>query len=365
MTHEDEILEEDDFLAEQPSAPAAGGVYSATVGEFDAGQRLDKFLARQLPELSRTRVQALIEEGSVSSSGKPVTTLSKKVQVNDVFEVIVPPPVDSTIPAVAMDLDIVYEDDDILVINKAAGMTVHPAPGHYDDTLVNGLLHHCKGSLSGIGGVARPGIVHRIDKDTSGLLVVAKHDQAHASLAKQLKARTLKRIYLAVSWGLIPYGEGSIEADIGRNPRDRKKMAVVKTGGKPAVTHYNVLESYSFNRVVPGKRDTLQREDLAALVECELETGRTHQIRVHMAHHGYALIGDALYAPETDYKLRGSLGASLPPSLYETLLGFKRQALHARALTLIHPATHEEMQFEAPLPDDFLMLLEQLRLLHL
>ncbi|MBM3618716.1 MAG: RluA family pseudouridine synthase, partial [Alphaproteobacteria bacterium] len=241
MTNEYDIPEDDDLLAEDASLEGASpegasGVESVEVGEFEGGIRLDKFLAQRLPDLSRTRVQALIEEGSVTLDGKPVTTLSKKVQVGETYSVQVPPPVDSTIPAVAMELDIVYEDDDLLVINKAAGMTVHPAPGHYDDTLVNGLLHHCKGSLSGIGGVARPGIVHRIDKDTSGLLVVAKNDYAHASLARQLKARTLKRVYLAVCWGLIPYGEGSIEADIGRNPRDRKKMAVVKTGGKPATT---------------------------------------------------------------------------------------------------------------------------------
>lgn len=333
--------------------------------ESDVGIRLDKLLARHLPDLSRTRIQALAEEGAVLHKGKPVASTSQKTRLGDVFEIHVPAPVDSTIKPVAMDLDIVFEDDDILIINKPAGMTVHPAPGHAEDTLVNALLAHCKGSLSGIGGVARPGIVHRIDKDTSGLLVVAKHDSAHAKLARQLKNRSLKRIYLAVCWGLIPYGEGTMEADIGRNPKDRKKMAVVKSGGKPATTHYKVLESYSFNRPVPHKRDTLQREDLASLVECELETGRTHQIRVHFSHHHFPLVGDPLYAPETAYRLRGSLGTALPSQVYNVLMGFNRQALHARTLTLEHPRTGEEMEFEAPLPDDFFTLIDTLRILRL
>lgn len=344
----------------------AGDILSVAVeNPEESGIRLDKLLARHLPELSRTRIQSLLEEGAVTHKGKPASTASLKVKVGDVFEVRVPPPVDSTVKAVAMDLDIVHEDEDILIINKPAGLTVHPAPGHTDDTLVNALLAHCKGSLSGIGGVARPGIVHRIDKDTSGLLVVAKHDSAHAHLSRQLKNRTLKRVYLAVCWGLPPYGEGTIVADIGRNPRDRKKMAVVKSGGKEATTHYKVLESYSFNRPVPGKRDTMQREDLAALVECELETGRTHQIRVHMAHHHFPLIGDPLYAPETSYRLRGSLGTSLPEETYATLMAFDRQALHAQSLTLIHPRSKEPLEFEAPLPDDFFTLVDALRLLHL
>lgn len=330
--------------------------------EAEAGQRLDKLLAARLPDLSRTRIQALLEEGRIArEGGEPLSNASLKVRLGDTFTVLVPPPVVSEIHAVPMDLDIVYEDDDILIVNKDAGLTVHPAPGHYQDTLVNALLAHCEGSLSGIGGVARPGIVHRIDKDTSGLLVVAKHDKAHAHLARQLKNRTLKRTYMAVCWGLPPHGEGTIEADIGRSPRDRKKMAVVKSGGKTATTHYRVLEGFSFNRPSTIRKGVMQREDLAALVECELETGRTHQIRVHFAHVHFPLIGDPTYAPETSFRLRGALGKALPPETLEVLLGFDRQALHAARLELVHPMTKEEMEFEAPLPDDFLMLLDALR----
>jgi 23S rRNA pseudouridine1911/1915/1917 synthase len=330
--------------------------------EAEAGLRLDKVLATRIPDLSRTRIQALLEEGRiVRGDGTILSSASQKVRLGEHYAIAVPPPIESEIRAVEMPLDIIFEDDDILIINKPAGLTVHPAPGHYDDTLVNALLAHCQDSLSGIGGVARPGIVHRIDKDTSGLLVVAKHDKAHAHLARQLKNRTLKRTYLAICWGLPPYGEGTMEADIGRNPRDRKKMAVVKNGGKPATTHYKVLESFSLNKPVVGRKDTLQRVDLASLVECELETGRTHQIRVHFLHHHFPLLGDPVYGSDTSFRLRGSLGKALPPETLEILLGFTRQALHATQLELVHPISKKEMQFEAPLPDDFFMVLDSLR----
>lgn len=330
--------------------------------EAESGLRLDKVLAARLPDLSRTRIQALLEEGRIArGNGTVLTSASQKVRLGEQFTITVPPPVASEICAVEMPLDVIFEDDDILIINKPAGLTVHPAPGHYNDTLVNALLAHCQGSLSGIGGVARPGIVHRIDKDTSGLLVVAKHDKAHAHLARQLKNRTLKRTYMAICWGLPPFGEGTMEADIGRNPRDRKKMAVVKSGGKPATTHYKVLEGFSLNRPVAGHKDTLQRVDLAALVECELETGRTHQIRVHFLHHHFPLLGDPLYGSDTAFRLRGALGAALGEEMVQTLTDFKRQALHAAQLELVHPITKEEMLFEAPLPDDFLTLLAALR----
>lgn len=330
--------------------------------EDDIGLRLDKLLAAHVPDLSRTRIQALLDEGRIArGNGKVLSSASLKVKRDEKFVITVPPPVESAIRAVEMPLDIIYEDDDILVVNKAAGLTVHPAPGHYDDTLVNALLAHCKDSLSGIGGVQRPGIVHRIDKDTSGLLVVAKHDKAHAHLARQLKRRSLKRTYMAVCWGLPPFGEGMMEGDIGRSPRDRKKMAVVPNGGKEAVTHYKVLENFSLNRPVNKRADTMRRIDLASLVECELETGRTHQIRVHFAHHHFPLLGDPVYAPETGFRLRGDLGKGIPEDAMEALMSFKRQALHAAQLVLIHPISKEEMQFEAPLPDDFLMLLDVLR----
>ena len=340
-----------------------GDSYEITVeDEAESGLRLDKLLAGRLPDLSRTRIQALLDEGRITrEDGTALSSASAKVKLGQRYIICVPPPVECEILAVEMPLDIIYEDDDILVVNKAAGLTVHPAPGHYNDTLVNGLLAHCQDSLSGIGGVARPGNVHRIDIDTSGLLVVAKHDKAHAHLARQLKNRTLKRTYLAICWGLPPYGEGTMEADIGRSPRDRKKMAVVQTGGKTAVTHYKVLEHFSINRPSSRHKDTLQRVDLAALVECELETGRTHQIRVHFAHHHFPLLGDPVYAPETSFRLRGALGNALPAEALEALLQFQRQALHAAQLELIHPITKKEMQFEAPLPDDFFTLLSVLR----
>lgn len=334
--------------------------------EEEAGLRLDKLLATRLPELSRTRIQSLLEEGQVrnAETGLVQNSGSSKVRLGQSFLIEVPPPQDSTIKAVDIPLDIIYEDDDLLVINKPAGMTVHPAPGHHDDTLVNALLAHCKDSLSGIGGVARPGIVHRIDKDTSGLLVVAKHDAAHAHLSDQLKKRTLKRTYIAICWGVPKYAEGTIEGDIGRHKHERVKMSVVKEGGKPATTHYTMLESYSCNIDSARHKGTLERHSLASLVECELETGRTHQIRVHFAHEGYALVGDPLYAPETAYRIRGAIGRALPEETRETLLSFNRQALHAAKLMLRHPGTFEEMEFEAPLPEDLEVLIEALQLVN-
>ena len=332
--------------------------------EADSGLRLDKLLARDVADLSRTRIQALLEAGQITDGqGRIISNPSMKVKLGDVFDIKVPPPVSSEMKAVAMDLDIVYEDDDLLVINKPAGLTVHPAAGHADDTLVNALLAHCKGSLSGIGGVERPGIVHRIDKDTSGLLVVAKNDKSHASLARQLKAHTLKRTYNAIVWGVPRLPEGTIEGEIARSKQNRKKMALVKSGGKPATTHFRVLEAFHISRPAPGKRDTMLREPLAALVECQLETGRTHQIRVHFTHHQHPLVGDPLYGQDNALRLRSSLVKSLPEELQETIRGFNRQALHAIELVLIHPTTKEEMQFEAPLPDDFLILLEHFQLL--
>lgn len=331
------------------------------VAPEDAGQRLDKFLSGQVEDLSRSRIQTLLEAGHITRNGTPVATASLKVKEGEAYQVHLPETEPSEIIAVEMALDIVFEDEHILVINKPAGLTVHPAPGHYQDTLVNALLAHCQGSLSGIGGVARPGIVHRIDKDTSGLLVVAKHDKAHHHLARQLQQRTLKRCYDALCWGVPPYGEGTIEGDIGRSPKDRKKMAIVKQGGKPATTHYEVQESFRINMPMPGRKDVQQRVDVAAFLRCELETGRTHQIRVHLAHHHFPLIGDPVYGPDSAFRLRGGLGRALGAEAVETICTFKRQALHAAELHLIHPETKEEMQFEAPLPYDFLMLLDVLR----
>lgn len=293
----------------------------------DTGSRLDKSLSLHLPELSRSRIQQLINQGCVTSAGATITDSSRKVKQGEVYEITLPPPEESEIRAIQIELDIIFEDKHLLIINKPAGMTVHPAPGHTNDTLVNALLAHCQDSLSGIGGVTRPGIVHRIDKDTSGLLVVAKHDVAHRNLAAQIEKRTLKRQYLAVVKGVPKPLAGKIEGNIARSTVNRKKMAVVKSGGKTAVTHYKTEEVFGDS----------------ALVRCILETGRTHQIRVHLTHIGYPLIGDQVY---------GRRGKSFD---------FNRQALHAVCLTLVHPVTNEVMEFTAPIPDDMLELLEQLR----
>ncbi len=327
--------------------------------EADAGTRLDKLLAAHLPDFSRSRIQSLVEAEQVQRmGGQIITSASVKVKPGEAFVITVPPAVDSTIRPVAMDLDIIHEDDDILIVNKPAGLTVHPAPGHHDDTLVNALLAHCKDSLSGIGGVARPGIVHRIDKDTSGLLVIAKHDLAHARLAQQLQSRKLKRIYRAICWGVPPYSEGQIEGNIGRSTKDRKKMAVVQQGGKPATTHFQVLEEFFATSAASGKLNTLQRDPVAAYLECELETGRTHQIRVHLAHHHLPLVGDPVYGKPTHSRLKRGISQQFSEAELKSLQQFNRQALHAYQLRLIHPQSKEEMTFEAPLPDDFLTILE-------
>ena len=240
-------------------------------------------------------------------------------------------------------LDIIYEDDAIIVINKSVGMTVHPAPGAGDDTLVHALLAHCAGSLSGIGGVQRPGIVHRIDKDTSGLLVVAKHDAAHQHLAAQLKSRALGRTYLAWIWGAPYPKDGSVDAPIARHPTHRKKMTVLD-GGREAITHFTTRYNIVLKDSVP----------MISCLELKLATGRTHQIRVHMNHIGHGLVGDATYGPSTTTRLARlkDKGVSLPEETHGFLRGFARQALHAAKLRLIHPVSGEEMQFEAPLPDD-------------
>lgn len=292
----------------------------------NVGQRLDKSLTAHLPDLSRSRVQQLIEQGCVALGGCTITDVGRKVKSGECYVVTIPASAPSVLQASDVPLAIVYEDEHLLVIDKPAGMTVHPAPGHSDDTLVNALLTHCGDSLSGIGGVMRPGIVHRIDKDTSGLLVVAKHDAAHRHLSAQLATRTLKREYLAIVKGLPVPTRGTVNAPMARSVTNRKKMAVVKSGGKEAVTHYAVEQ-------VLGA---------ASLLRCSLETGRTHQIRVHLAHIGHPIIGDPVY------------GRRLKD------VEFPRQALHATHLRLIHPITEENMEFDAPLPEDMQALLARL-----
>jgi 23S rRNA pseudouridine1911/1915/1917 synthase len=319
--------------------------HTLLVGEQNAGMRLDKFLVASLPELSRSRLQSLILEGHVACNGKAIDTASGKVKSGQEYTVTIPDIVPSHLVAQDIALDIVYEDEHLLVINKPAGLTVHPGAGNPDMTLVNALLNYCGDSLSGIGGVARPGIVHRIDKETSGLLVVAKNDAAHAHLSEQLATRTLKRTYAAVVWGVPKPAASTVTGNIGRAFSNRQKMAVVKTGGKPATTHYKTIKDFS---------------SLFAHVECNLETGRTHQIRVHMAHIKHPLIGDPVYGPNTKQKLAGGAYKHLPPQMKATLLAFNRQALHAKALELIHPVTGKKMSFSSELPTDIKSLLAAL-----
>lgn len=296
-----------------------------SITESDAGKRMDKLLSEQLPELTRSAIQNLIGDGCVTLHGKPVKKNAKAV-VGDEVWIELPKPQQVAIEPENIPLDIVYEDADIVVVNKPRGMVVHPAPGNWNGTLVNALMYHCGDSLSGINGEIRPGIVHRIDKDTSGLLVVAKNDRAHQSLAEQIKTHSAGRRYYAVVYGVPREDTGTICAPIARHRTDRKKMAVVE-GGREAITHYAVREHFQGY----------------AYLTFLLETGRTHQIRVHMAHIGHPIVGDPLYGPSKDkWKLGG-------------------QCLHAGALTLVHPTTGEQMTFEAPLPDYFTTVLQKLR----
>lgn len=299
-----------------------------------AGQRLDAYLA-SATELTRSAVVRLIEEGQVTLGGKPANK-KDKVKAGDEVTVSLPEPEpDEAIPQ-DIPLDIVYEDEDILVVNKPCGMVVHPAAGNPDGTLVNAILYHCGDSLSGIGGVIRPGIVHRIDKDTSGLLVVAKNDAAHLALSEQLKVHRVRRVYHAIAIGNLREETGTVDAPIGRHPTDRKKMAVLRGAdahARDAVTHYRVLERFAG----------------MCHVECKLETGRTHQIRVHMASLGHPLLGDPVY---------GGANHRFCESHPALIHG---QCLHAAELSLIHPTSGEEMHFEAPLPEDMERILDILR----
>ena len=291
----------------------------------ESGERIDALLAHSLSELSRSAVQRLLEEGRVSIAGQPLKK-NHKSRAGECYEIILPQPELSELVAQDIPLDVVYEDRELIVVNKARGMVVHPAPGHADGTLVNALLHHCAGSLSGIGGEQRPGIVHRIDKDTSGLLIVAKNDFAHQALSAQLSDRSLSRVYEAVVRGNFREDEGIIDRPIGRHPTDRKRMAVTEKNSRHAVTHWKLLERYrGYCRV-----------------QCRLETGRTHQIRVHMASIGHPLLGDFVYgAPSPDKGLEG-------------------QCLHARELKFIHPTSGEAVHLVTELPEYFTGVLGRL-----
>ncbi|WP_139489895.1 RluA family pseudouridine synthase [Brevibacillus dissolubilis] len=296
-----------------------------TVETEDKGERIDKFITLQNEEWTRSQVQAWVKEDRVTVNGEPVKN-NYKVHQDDEITLRVPPPRELEIKPEPMDLEIVYEDADVVVVNKPRGLVVHPAPGHYSGTLVNGLMHHCK-DLSGINGVLRPGIVHRIDKDTSGLLMIAKNDKAHLGLSEQLKNHTVNRKYVALVHGVIQHEMGTIDAPIGRNPKNRQEMAVVFENSKNAVTHFLVMERF---------------KDYS-LVELKLETGRTHQIRVHMKYIGYPLVGDPKYGKK------------------DPLIDLDGQALHAKTLGFVHPRTGEYLEFEAPLPPELVELTDFLR----
>jgi len=288
-------------------------------------KRLDKFLAEMLPDISRSRIQSLIAEGKITVDGKAAKP-SQEIKAGQTVDVEIPELRPVSVEAKEIPLAILYEDKDIIVVNKPQGMVVHPSHGHYDDTLVNALLNHCQ-DLSGINGELRPGIVHRIDKDTSGVLVVAKNDIAHAALAEQWKGHNIKRVYCAILCGMVQEDAGTVEAAIGRSKNNRLKMAVDPEGGRHAITHYQVKERFA----------------KYTLVECTLETGRTHQIRVHMAYLNHPVAGDPLYGRKKD------------------ALGRKAQYLHARVLGFRHPASGEYMEFETELPQYFENALKQIR----
>lgn len=310
------------------------------VTEAEKGLRLDKFLSEMSSlSLSRNRVQQLIKGGFVSADEAELSDPAFKVRVGDVFCLEIPPVQEADPEPEDIPLDVVYEDSDLIVINKPAGMTVHPAPGAWHETLVNALLFHCQDNLSGIGGVKRPGIVHRIDKETSGLIVAAKNDTAHQGLCAQFFTHAIDRTYNAVVYGVPNPLSGTVEGNIGRSKFDRKKMAILQNGGKFARTHYETVEVF-------GR--------FAALVKCKLETGRTHQIRVHLSSLGHALIGDKIYKQNHISTL------GIPPALAPYLKAFPRQALHAATLGFIHPRTGQKLFFEAPFPPDFKELIEKL-----
>ncbi len=325
--------------------PNSGGrLHTVAVSDTAAGERLDKVLAAGIDGLSRSRAQTLLEQGHVRFDGRTITDPSQRVKPGQSFDVFLPEAEPAIPEAQDIPLQVVYEDDDVLVLDKPAGLVVHPAAGNPDNTLVNALLAHCGDSLSGIGGVRRPGIVHRLDKDTSGLMVVAKNDRAHHALTEQFSGRSLSRTYQALVWGVPTPKQGRIEGNIGRCPTDRKKMAVV-AGGKHAATRYTVLRPF---------------HGAAALVECTLETGRTHQIRVHMAHIGHPLVGDPLYGRGRPTRARGSKATPLPEPIRTALVGFPRQALHAVGLSFVHPRTGERLRFSVDLPDDLQALIHTL-----
>lgn len=290
------------------------------------GERIDKCISNYVETLSRSYIQKIIKEGKAYINDAPVKS-NYKVRVDDKVQFTIPDCEEPDIPPQDIPLDIIYEDKDVLIINKPKNMVVHPAPGHYEGTLVNAIMYHCHNDLSGINGVLRPGIVHRIDKDTTGSLIICKNDEAHRKIAEQLKEHSITRKYRAIVYGRISNDEGVVDAPIGRHPTDRKKMAINERNGKPAITHYKVLERF----------------EKYTYIECQLETGRTHQIRVHMTSIGHPLLGDEVYGnAKCPFKLEG-------------------QTLHAMTIGFIHPSTNQYVEYEAPLPEYFERLLQILR----
>jgi 23S rRNA pseudouridine1911/1915/1917 synthase len=337
----------EDLDAEAEAMGAEAALSRVVVAEPEAGLRLDKLLAQRLPDLSRSRIQAIAEGGGVQVAGVAVTALSRRVKPGEVVELHRPEPVEAAPRGQAMDLVIVHEDDDLLVLEKPAGLVVHPGAGHHDGTLVNALIAHCGDSLSGIGGVRRPGIVHRLDKDTTGLMVVAKNDHAHRHLSAQFadhgREGPLERAYRALVWGVPARRHFTIDAALDRHPHNREKMAVT-AGGRFAITHVSVDE-------VLGEATAP-----VSFVTCRLETGRTHQIRVHMTHAGHPLLGDRIYGAGMRTKM-----TRLPEGARAALDALGHQALHAARLGFAHPRTGRTLRFESPLPAGMARLVAHLR----
>jgi len=351
-------------MTQKDENQAAKASWQTQIADLDAtDMRLDKWLA-SWSQLSRVRLRGLIENGEVRADGVIIKRPTTKVRTGVEYAIHVRPPIDDTPQAENIPLDIIYEDEALIVVNKPAGMTVHPAPGSRSGTLVHALLYHCKDSLSGIGGVMRPGIVHRIDKDTSGVLVVAKSDQAHQYLSRQFAKHTVERVYICLARSAPKPRSGRIESRIARSPHDRKKQAVIRgtymdmeasEHGRHAITNYAFIKGYG---QMPNAAVGMPR---VSRLECRLETGRTHQIRVHMAHLGCPLLGDPLYGKQRAFNTTKS---DEEIAVRDAIAAFKRQALHAASLGFKHPTTKTVMRFETPLPSDMAALVETLEALN-
>ena len=330
----------------------SGDQFSFAVEDEDAGTRLDAFLAMVIEGVSRNRLKDLVKSGQTTIDGKKQTKPNTRLKAGETVGLIMPPAEDPTPLGEDIPLTIVYEDDDLIVVDKPANMVVHPAAGNWTGTLVNALIYHCGDTLSGIGGIKRPGIVHRLDKETSGLLVVAKNDQTHQGLTAQFadhgRTGPLRRAYKAIVWNEPARAKGTIHTEIARSVNNRLKMAVVAAGGREAITHYDILEAFG--------REGNQGTAMASLVACHLETGRTHQIRVHMTHISCPLIGDPVYS--TGYQTKSD---RLPDTIGGKIKSLKRQALHAFLLQFEHPITGETLRFESELPSELTAILEPLR----